>query len=66
MNYMTLKEASAKWGITPRMINYYCARERIPGAIKIAAVWVIPKDAEKPIDRRVKKRGDGSDTDCNM
>lgn len=25
MDYMTLKEASEKWGITPRMINYYCA-----------------------------------------
>lgn len=24
MDYMTLKEASEKWGVTPRWINYYC------------------------------------------
>ena len=25
MDYMTLKEAAEKWGVTPRRINYYCA-----------------------------------------
>lgn len=54
MDYMTLKEASEKWGITPRMINYYCARGRIPGAIKVATVWLIPATQEKPSDRRRK------------
>ena len=29
MDYMTLKEASEKWGVTPRRINYYCAADRI-------------------------------------
>ena len=24
MDYMTLKEASEKWGVTPRQINYLC------------------------------------------
>ena len=32
MDYMTLKEASEKWGVTPRQINYLCAGGRIPGA----------------------------------
>ena len=54
MDFMTLKEASEKWGITPRMINYYCADGRIPGAVKVATVWLMPKDAEKPIDGRRK------------
>ena len=27
----------------------------IPGAVKMAGVWLIPKDAEKPIDGRTKK-----------
>ena len=54
MDYMTLKEASEKWGVTPRRINYYCAGGRIPGAVKMATIWLIPKDAEKPIDRRYK------------
>ncbi len=54
MDYMTLKEASAKWGITPRQINYLCAAGRIPGAIKMASIWLIPKDAVKPADGRRK------------
>jgi len=59
MDYMTLKEASEKWGVTPRRINYYCASERIPGAVKMAGVWLIPKDAKKPADgRRKKERND--------
>ena len=55
MDYMTLKEASKKWGITPRRVNYYCAGNRIPGAVKVAGVWLIPKDAEKPVDGRTKQ-----------
>ncbi len=55
MDYMTLKEAAEKWGVTPRRVNYYCAGGRIPGAVKMAGVWLIPKDAEKPVDMRTKK-----------
>ena len=40
MDYMTLKEASEKWGVTPRRINYYCAAGRIPGAIKMATIYL--------------------------
>lgn len=55
MDYMTLKEASEKWGISVRQINYYCAANRIADAIKVATIWLIPKDAEKPLDRRTKQ-----------
>ena len=55
MDYMTLKEASEKWGITPRQINYLCAGGRILGAVKVATIWHIPKDAEKPADKRRKE-----------
>lgn len=55
MDYMTLKEASEKWNISPRMNNYYCSADRIPGAEKKGTVWLIPQDAEKPIDGRRKK-----------
>lgn len=55
MDYMTVKEASEKWGVTPRRVNYYCAGGRISGAVKMATIWLIPKDAEKPVDRRYKK-----------
>ena len=54
MDYMTLKEASEIWGVTPRWINYYCSSGRIPGAVKMGTVWLIPKGAQKPADRRFK------------
>lgn len=54
MDYITLKEASSLWSISQRMINYYCSAGRIPGAIKIATIWLIPKDTDKPIDKRYK------------
>ncbi len=58
MDYMTLKQAGEKWGISPRMINYYCSAGRIAKAEKMGTVWLIPKDAEKPVDGRLKeKRG---------
>lgn len=40
------------WGVSSRQINYYCTDGRIPGAVKMAGVWLIPKEAEKPKDRR--------------
>ena len=55
MDYMTLREASEKWGISTRQINYYCTEDRILGAVKMAGVWLLPKDAEKPVDMRTKQ-----------
>ena len=56
MDYMTLKKKKKKWGISPRMINYYCSAGRIEGAEKMGTVWLIPKDAEKPVDGRLKEK----------
>lgn len=33
-----------------------CTAGRIPGAVKMATIWLIPKTAEKPIDGRTKRR----------
>ena len=55
MDYMTLKEAAEKWGVTPLRVNYYCAGGRIPGAVKIACVFLLRKTAEKPLDGRTKQ-----------
>lgn len=52
MDTMTIKEASAKWGVTPRMVNYYCASGRVSGAVKVASIWLIPSGADKPGDSR--------------
>ena len=55
MEYMTVKEAGARWGVTSRMATYYCVTGRIEGATKIGNLWLIPKDAEKPADGRRKE-----------
>ena len=55
MDYMTLKEVAEKWVVTPRRVNCYCAGGRIPGAVKMTGVWLIPKTAEKPIDGRTNQ-----------
>ncbi len=57
MEYITIKKASEKWSVIPRRVNYYCAYcagGRIPGAVKMATIRLIPKDAEKPVDKRYK------------
>ena len=60
MDYMTLKEAAEKWGVTPRRVNYYCASDRIPGAVKMAGVWLLPKTVEKQVDGRRRKHDENS------
>ena len=55
MDYISVKEAAEKWGVTGRMVNYHCAAGRIEGARKIGNMWVVPKDAEKPADGRRKQ-----------
>ena len=52
--FMTVKEASAKWGISDRRIRVLCAEGKISGAIKEGKTWKFPVDTVKPIDRRYK------------
>jgi len=54
MNYMTIIEASQKWNISPRRIQTLCSTGRIPGVERLGYCWAIPKDAQKPVDARVK------------
>lgn len=54
MEYMSCAEAAAKWGISERRVQKLCESDHIPGAVKFSRVWLIPKDAEKPIDGRRK------------
>ena len=55
MDYITAKEASEKWGVTPRRVIYYCAGGRSASAVKMAGVWLIPNTAEKPLDGRTRQ-----------
>ena len=59
------QEAAEKWGVTPRRVDYYCAGGRIPGAVKMAGVWLLPKTAEKPTDRRRKEGKKNNENSLN-
>jgi len=54
MDYMTIKEASEKWNLSVRRIQTMCNESLINGVIKFGREWAIPKDAEKPSDKRIK------------
>lgn len=54
MEYLSIRQTSEKWGLSPRRINEFCSEGRIPGATKIGSYWAIPAGAERPKDERVK------------
>ena len=53
MDYITIKEASDKWGLSVRRIQTLCSEEQIDGAIRFSGVWAIPSIARRPVDHRV-------------
>ena len=54
MEYMSCAEAAGKWGISERRVQKLCEGGRIPGVSKLGFIWLIPKSAEKPLDKRRK------------
>lgn len=55
MDYISAPEAALKWGISERRVQKLCEENRIPGVIRFSRIWMIPKDAEKPMDKRYTK-----------
>jgi hypothetical protein len=47
------QKASDKWKITRRRVQILCVEKRIDGAVKMANLWLIPKDATKSVDGRL-------------
>ena len=54
MDYLSIKQTAEKWGICVRRVQTLCAEGRIEGAQRIGYQWIIPADAEKPRDARIK------------
>ena len=40
--YISIREASYRWGVSERRVNQYCAEGRIPGASRFGRSWAIP------------------------
>ena len=54
LEWITPLQASEKWGITERQVQSLCSQGKIPGVVRLSKVWLIPRDAPRPIDRRTK------------
>lgn len=53
--YMTVQETATLWELSERRVQKLCKENRIDGVLHINRIWLIPKDAEKPADKRYKE-----------
>jgi hypothetical protein len=54
MKYLSTFEAAEKWGISHRRVSVLCNEGRITGAQRAGSRWIIPENAEKPSDARIR------------
>ena len=52
--YIHVKEAAKLWNIGERQVSHLCKIGKVNGALKQGRSWMIPVDAEKPADQRIK------------
>ena len=52
MGFICAREAADRWGISQRRVAVLCSENRIANATMVGNMWIIPDDAEKPIDAR--------------
>lgn len=55
MEYIKVSQAAEKWGLSPRRVRLLCAQNRIDGVVQKGKLYMIPKNAPKPVDARTLK-----------
>ena len=55
IQYMSAREAAEKWNISQRRVSILCSESRIPDVAMLGNMWIIPRNAEKPVDARMKR-----------
>jgi hypothetical protein len=63
LDWITPEDAARQWGIKARQVQALCVDGKIDGTVKLGRVWLIPKDATKPIDGRTKAAKSKGDSD---
>jgi len=58
MEYKNISYFATKWHIKERRIRILCTEGRIHGVKKVGKTWLIPEDAQKPIDKRYRQVND--------
>ena len=54
MKYVTTTEIGKQWNLSARRVGILCAEGRIPDVQKAGNTWLIPDNAVKPGDARIK------------
>ncbi len=55
LQYISANDAAKKWGISHRRVITLCRENRIPNVAMLGNMWIIPSEAEKPLDARTTK-----------
>lgn len=48
MEFFTVQQMAIKWGVSDRMVRYYCTSGLVPGARQEGKSWMVPASATKP------------------
>lgn len=59
-DYMKIEEAASRWGVSERRVQALCAGGKIVGAVRLGRDWMIPRNAQKPVDGRTKAGRNGT------
>ena len=54
MEYLKICEVAKKWGMSERGVQALCAQGKIEGATRFGRSWMIPQNAQRPLDGRTK------------
>ncbi len=65
-DYMTISEASERWGLSPRQVQHLCTLGSVEGAVRFGRAWMIPKDTRRPVDGRTKATRAKKDADMPL
>ena len=57
MDYITVKEAAEKWGVSPRRVQILCSQDRIVGVQRFGNRLMIPQNAQYPVNLKIKTEG---------
>ena len=57
MEYMRVSKAAEKWGISDRRVRVLCSEGKIPGVVRKGNLYMIPENAQKPLDGRRSRAG---------
>lgn len=55
INFMTVREAAARWNVSVRQVQLYCKQGVLKDAFKLGHSWVIPADCRKPVYKFVSE-----------